>query len=343
MVKTFFLPLAAALCLTFSIFDCYHRKGKRLTFNFFFFSFLYLSGWIFKNIGNTPLPLKTARSLSHSFFPVGLAEPIKSVCIFVILLTGVSVFMCIYYVGWRFSEDILQRASIFKGRIFASVLMTGLVAVSFLYILESLAINMGWWRWDITALESGDFLVCCPLHPLREGFYNVVYFISAYLLIECSEYRKRTWKMIFFILPFIHIWTIRFFGDGLPRFIERSITLTTLVVLAYISSVRLEYADNPLRKNSKIETRPRIFLWYMLITVAVIWFIVQFVIIKNSPVAISLLPAFFFLLLSSKSIPIYLVIIFSCLFLVILGYRYIFILVPLVASLSFIISAYSEK
>jgi len=264
----------------------------------------------------------------------------KFLYLFLVFIIASLALACIYYLGWHIAENILLRTGIFKDRLFALVFIAGLITASIIYPLEALGINSGWWSWKISEASVGRFLPGCPLHPVREGFYLAVYFLAAYFLIECSKYRKSSWKMIFFILPFIHVWTLRLFGTGFPRFLERSILSAILIILAYLSPLRIEY-DKPRRQDANIILDKALTVFLILAFLIICFAYVM--VIRNPSLTISLLPISFFLLLSIRKIPAYLVAIIALVFFILTGMRHVFLLIPVFAVASFMTINYGRN
>ncbi len=234
--------------LIFSINDCYLKRGPRLTFNFFFFSFLYILIWIWRYISPILFSLTPKDNLAHInvLASLGGHQNIFAFTIFIFLIT-IFGWMSLSYIGWFISESIQHHFAIFKKGLFLAVLLSSLVVVVILCPIVKIISIVDWQKWNVPIFPNDIFLVGHPIHPFREGFYFYMYFLAAYFLIECSKWRHRNWKMVFFILPFVHLWTIRLFGSESAIFFERFTVLTAVFILAILN--RLELIDSKSWKN----------------------------------------------------------------------------------------------
>lgn len=225
--------------LALSVRHCLLKRGQGVTFNFFFFLSLYVLRWVLKNLDDTPVFLKTARHFI--FLENGAAQP-PLLLVFAAHAGMFLLFVFLCYMGWCIAERVLAHLQPFGGRLFATVLVGALASAILLYPVEAMGNGAGLWEWRVPKAPYDVLLIRCPLHPLRECFFLSAYFLSAFFLICCSRFRDKGWKVVFFALPFIHLWTIRFFGEGTPRTIERGIALAVLAGFAFFSRLELKQA-----------------------------------------------------------------------------------------------------
>ena len=178
------------------------------------------------------------------------------------------------------------------------------------YAVEITAANIGWLGIP-QAINAGS---CLGLPDItRRLFYFSVYFFAAYFLISVSEYKKKEWKTIFFVLPFLHTWVIQFFGKGYPQIIEESIVLLALFLLAFVSPLRFDYSGVSLPK-AQGRIKPRLIeLLPMLVAITLIFILsfIDLITIQNPRLLISLLPICFLVLLSIPRIPLIFVILLN--------------------------------
>lgn len=283
-----------------SVWHSYQKRGGRLTFTFFFFAFLYILRWVLKNLVSPSPLLKTAKQLNLGGLLENSNSAASAIQMFFLGTIILLEWLLLFYLGWFVAEKIVERFSFLQKRLFPILLLSSLITVSFLYPIEAIGHNLSWWRWQPFIQTSYDvFFVDCPLHSLRSGFYFVLYFLAAYFLIECSKFKYKGYKMAFFILPFMHLWIIRFFGNGLPRLIEYVVIFSILIVLTFLSTLKLEdlKPDNPL----KLKIADKMFLG-LIITILFILFVIIIFMNNKLVLVFTLLPALFFLLLSSKNI-----------------------------------------
>lgn len=240
------LPILIALnililsALVFSIRDCYLKRGPRLTFNFFFFSFFYILFWIWRDVSPILLSLTLAdkpADMNRLLYPVP-PEP-KAIFTFFIAVITLLGWMSLFYLGWFIAEKILQCFDIFKKRLFLTLFLSSLVISVILCPIVKIISIVDWQKWLVPIIPNDIFLIGHPRHPFMEGFYFSFFFLAAYFLIECSQWKDKNWKMIFFLLPFIHLWTIRLFGSETAVFCQRIIIFIIIVILAFLNRSKL--------------------------------------------------------------------------------------------------------
>jgi len=328
-------------CVILSIWHCYLRRGARLTFTFFFFSFLYILRWVLKNIVSPSPLLITAKQLTLNGLSTNFVSAFNPGQMFLWAVITLLEWIFLFYVGWFVAEKIMQRFSFFQMRLFPVLLLSSLVTASALYPIEAIGHNLGWWRWQPFIQVPYDiFFIDCPAHSLKSGFYFILYFLAAYFLIECSKFKYKNWKMVFFILPFVHLWTIRFFGNGLPRVIERTGAFVILVALVFLSTLKLEGAlpDNLF----KFKIIDKVFSLLLIFILSILCFIIIFVI--NKPVLIfTLFPALIFYLFSIKNMGPGLIFVLCALALIVGKTIAIPSLIVVLVFLTFKICDYSER
>ncbi len=287
------------------------------------------------------LLLKTAKQLTLGGLFTNSDPAFNWVYIFLVAVITLLEWIFLFYLGWFVAEKIMQRFSFFQRRLFPTLLLSSLATASFLYPIEAIGHNLGWWRWQSFIQVSYDvFFIDCPPHALKSGFYFILYFLAAYFLIECSKFKHRNWKMIFFILPFVHLWTIRFFGNSLPRVVERMGIFLIVVALTFLSTLELENV-NP-GNLYKFRIIDRIFSLLVISILSILCFTVIF--ITNKPVLIfTLLPALFFYLFSMKNMSLGVIFIF-CILAFLMGKTVATVsLIPVSIFFIFKICDYSER
>ena len=315
MVVLFALTIFLAFYLLLSMRHCHLKRGGRLTFTFFFFGFLYISRWVIKNMGPSPEYLKTARcsifsartsllsTLSSAKDPA--INFIHVLLVHIVIIIG---WLCLFYAGWWLAERIMRHFDILQKRLFPTLLLSSFITASIAYPIEATGSSIGWWWWQLPAKSFDIFFIGCPAQPMRAEFYSVLLFLAAYFLIECSRFRHKSWRMLFFLLPFVHFFTITFFGHGLPRAIERLGIFITILILTFFSKLSLENTgEDDLSTLKSVED----LLSIALISLLSLSCLVHIFIIQKPLLVFSALPAFFFYLLSIKKELFVLVLIFS--------------------------------
>lgn len=234
------LIICISLALLFFLRDAYFRRGPKLTFNFFFFSFFYILFWIWRDIGPTLLSLMLIDKPANINRLLSLTSPQPKVAL-VFLITAVTLlgWMLLFYLGWFMAEKILQYSDVLKKRLFFTIFLSSLIITVILCPIVKIISIVDWQRWFVPVIPNDIFLIGHPKHPFVEGFYFSLFFLAAYFLIGCSEWKGRNWKMIFFLLPFIHLWTVRLFGSGSAVFCQRILIFIAIVILAFFNRSKL--------------------------------------------------------------------------------------------------------
>ena len=312
------LPLfiVALIAVGFLILHSYFLRGFRITFNFFLFAFLcaFRKECFTLNISSRSTYDYLNSNLSN-FWPV---------------LTATAGWLFAFYIGWSMAETILKKRKIvlFEGKIFATLLLAGLVIGSISYCLETTGIAIGWWQWKSIDLRLANFLTKSPLTAFEAWFFFSIYFLSAYFLIECSKYRRVNWKCIFFLLPFISLWYFQFIHPKLSQ----KMAIILLPSLAILSPLKFEYGKAEWPESVKLSLTIRrlltnIPLFMMLFMLGFVT-IVDLTVIKQPALLVSVLPAVFFLLLSIKKIPFSFILILSAALFVVIGKKFVPSLIP---------------
>ena len=322
----FFITILAAVgVLTF---HSYFFRGARITFNFFFFLFLYAYRWVRKIDEFAPWrpPSKEIRILEIT--PLATGEPSSASLSFYLLLIITLGWIFTLYISWALAERILNRIEIFKGRIFTTILLSGLILGGICYSIETAAIGSDSLRLKFHDPMFASFLIGAPFSSIRAHFYFVIYFLAAYFLIECSKYRRVNWKCIFFLLPFISLWYFQFIHPKLSQ----KMAIILLPSLAILSPLKFEYGKAEWPESVKLSLTIRrlltnIPLFMMLFMLGFVT-IVDLTVIKQPALLVSVLPAVFFLLLSIKKIPFSFILILSAALFVVIGKKFVPSLIP---------------
>ncbi|PIQ90364.1 MAG: hypothetical protein COV71_04855 [Candidatus Omnitrophica bacterium CG11_big_fil_rev_8_21_14_0_20_41_12] len=267
------------------ILHSYFKRGLALTLNFFLFAFM----------------LTFTKGGEHTFQFMNLvkAEP-QNISHAVI---STLIWVLSFYLSWCIAEKVIERVAYFKNRIFPVLLFAGLFVAYFAYAMEVTAINMAGGNALISS--NNDFLLI-PVYIIKKQFYFSLYFLAAYFLIACSEYKNRNWKIIFFILPFINTWIPQFFGLGMAQSIKEMLTLIILIVFAFMSPLRFDYSGIKQFSRKTFSNTEWVNLFpvvIMVVLLSILFFIDVFKIYDTS-LLVSLLPLGFFVLLAIKRVPL---------------------------------------
>ncbi len=301
------LSIITASLIILAYIHSYLRYGFRLTFNFFLFSFLYVSKWVIKNSANIPAMFKTAQQIKILELSMcGKSIFYKSIANYLYTISTILGWIFLLYVSWYLAGRIMQRLSSIKDRLFPTLLLSGLIVSCIVYIVEAMAGVLGWWNWTVFCSQIDKFLIGCPFHPIRKGFYFSIYFLAAYFLIECTKFRRANWKAMFFIIPFIHIFCISIFGPSeLVRLIEHIVSLVVLVILVLFSPLDFDFSfDNT--KSRKFQMIDNTML-LMILVILLILAVVNITVFKQAFLNLAILPFVFFLFFSIKFIPVYII------------------------------------
>ncbi|MDO8602526.1 MAG: hypothetical protein Q7O04_01600 [Candidatus Omnitrophota bacterium] len=218
------------------------------------------------------------------------------------------------------AEKIIGRIISFQKKIFPTLFVCSAVIISISYSIETTAINIGWWKWNIDHQTFKDlFIGGYSLRALEAWLFFTMVFLAAFFLIECSKYRDADWKSIFIVLPFIYSWAILRIGPREPS-VFREITavivylIAPLIFSSFLSPLSFKYGKieqgifEKQKKSSLIlKEFPSLIVLFMLLVVACI----DLFILKSYILLISAIPVIFVMLLSIKKIPFYIVFILS--------------------------------
>ena len=292
------LMITSAIAILLLITHSYFLRGPRVTFNFFFFSFL----WAFMKEVHAPR--------SPIIFPVPYEFLDLRVSVGVSQFTASIGWVFAFYLSWCLAELILKRIDYYKDRLFAILLLSVIIIGSISYCMETPAIAVGWWKWKAVDLFLADYLILCPFLAIFAWMSFGMHFLVAFFLIELSRYRDASWKCIFFLLPAVHIWIMRFFGGKKPVEMEGTIVLSILIILAFLSRLRIEYGSvEESAEKAVLPNRRGLVPFVYWIPVAMALFMVlvalilELAVAKNPVLVISLLPILLFVVLSIKKIP----------------------------------------
>jgi hypothetical protein len=268
------------------ILHSYFKRGLALTLNFFLFAFM----------------LTFTKGGEHSFKFMILAKAGPQTIFPAVIST--LIWILSFYLSWCIAEKVVERMPYFKNRVFPVLFFAGIFVATFAYAIEAAAINIG--GWNAPVVNGNEFLLI-PFYVVKRQFYFSVYFLAAYFLIACSEYKNKDWKIVFFILPFINTWIPQFFGLGLAQFIKEILTLIILLLLAFRSPLRFYPAGTKQSSGGvflKTELVDLLPVAVMVILTFILFFI-DTVKLHDMRLLVSLLPMGFFILLAIKRIPLF--------------------------------------
>lgn len=280
----------------------YRRRGLRLTLTFFLFAVI--AG--IEKEGNSffgrdfPAPQQT----SPFFFPAaGGSMPTH---VLLVILGWAFVF----YVSWALAERILERVPGYSGRIFTTVLIAGMVAAAVSYALETTALELGLWQWVFSDTRLARLFVGkTHLFALAAWFYFTAHFLAAYFLVECSRFRRVSWKALFLLVYLVRTYTIIFSSSTFPRECEEYIFLACLMLLALFSPLSFDFP--PKNKEGKVSGQPEKLTFLpeaVIIGMALIVLLFDAAVLKRGALLYSLAPLIFFIFLAHKRVPLYLLV-----------------------------------
>ncbi len=312
------LPLLTAgiIAVGLLMLHSYILRGPRITFNFFFFTFLCA-------FRKERILLTFAPRCPYEYLNSGIS-------IFWSVLSATIGWLFAFYIAWTLAEEILKKRFIFlEKRIFITLLLTGLIIGSISYCLESTGIALNWWRWKFTDYRLTNFLSVCPLMAIEAWFFFSIYFLAAYFLIECSRYRRANWKCVFFLLPLISLWFFQF----IPPKLSQGMAISTLLPLALFNSLQFEYGQIKWEESKRFPLNIRYLLnnipLFMMLFMVVFVMIMDLAVARQPILLISVLPILFFFLLSVKKIPFYSIIILATVLFILIGKKFVPSLVPI--------------
>lgn len=319
------LLVVVLISVTLLIAHSYFKRGFRLTFNFFLFALIAaLRKEIGTFFGSKSLMLKG----SPFFFPEA------NIPFLISFLTVIFGWMFTFYIAWSLAEKITKRLDYFNNKIFPTLLFAGIIAASISYAVETVGVNMGWWRWKFYDGRFSEFLAGnAHFFAIEAWFYFTIHFLAVYFLIECSKFKKFDWKCIFLLIYFIRTWSIVFSGGSdLPRIVEERIMFCLLVALSFLLPLKFEV---PVLKSPKkisvfslklINSIPFLVLFNL---VGVLLFL-SIVKIGNAHLIISFSPLVILVLLAIERVK-FMIIIFFCLFLLLCsGYLAVPAILPII-------------
>jgi hypothetical protein len=330
------LKIVLLICF-FSIFifivHSYFSRGFRLTFNFFFFAFLVaiikegpmmINGILVKN-----------PTMPYEFLT-------KNTSVMIETMLAIVGWVFTIYLGWYIANRIAQRLGVWENRIFPVVFISGLVTASVGYAVEATAIGIGWWQWTIEDIRLAGFLAGgVPLIVFETWtHFPTQYLLMPYSIIECSRFKRASWKGIFFLIPFVHSVSTQFRPELIRTSIEH-IALIILFILAVISPLRFEYSGvrrPSLRWNLNLKLLESLPMLIIMMLVLILVFL-DLIKIHNAQLLISLLPVIFFILLAIKRIPLLWIVFFALLCPLILNRQALVAVVPVTVILGFKILA----
>jgi hypothetical protein len=299
-MNTTSLLAVVLISLVLLITHAYYRRGFRLTFNFFLFGVIAaLRKEIGTFFGSESIMLKG----SPFFFPRA------DVPFFISFLTVIFGWIFTFYIAWTIAEKITDRLGSFRGKIFPTLLFAGLVAASISYAVETIGVNMGWWRWKFHDGRFSVFLVGdAHFFAMQAWFFFAVHFLAVYFLIECSKFRKSGWKAVFFLIYFLRTWSIVFSGGSdFPRIAEELVILGLLIALSFSLPLKFEFPVVKLRNKPSI-SRSRFIegLFYLVVfnLVSVLIFL-SLIKLKKPVLAVSVLPFLVMIMLAIRKVNLY--------------------------------------
>lgn len=274
---TLCVVIGVFLSLTHSL----RTKGPYLTGNFFLFL-------VFLILANGARP-------QASVFQGAL--PGKEV-MFPLLGAGLAV--SIFYVSWHTAELILMRTRQIRSEIAPLVFLGGAVIFSITYSLG----------FQPSAGTAARILMGYPFCSAWEWCVCFINFLTAFLLINRSTYKHAEWKAVFFLIPLIQVWLMRFMVNPIPAFTEAFLFTALLLVSMTVRPVYAEMvqADQTVRleqaKVSHVTPALYIGIWAMVMTVLVLCS-------QNKAEVVYSIPLLLFLSLTFRAIPLWAVSILS--------------------------------
>jgi len=187
-------PLAALLAL--EAWHCARRNGWR--FSLAFFSAAVVFGVIRANFvafacwaGNAPPPYDIRGAglglgFAHAVEPFGWAFAL--------------------YGSWFLAEGTLRRTARWRGEIFPLVLLTTVFMAGFAYAVEAASAPMGWWHWRVANIAD-PFIYAVPTVGVFDWASVAIDFFLAFLVVECSLYRKSPWRFAVLAVLLVHMVT----------------------------------------------------------------------------------------------------------------------------------------
>jgi len=198
-------------------------KPLGLTINFTLFSFL----WAF----NQESAIRRSSVLSNL--------PLPQLESFIYALFSSLGWVVVFYSGWFIAENIIKKSVAFRDNLFFRIISVSLFGGIILFIFETMAgMFIDWSYWAKYRMPPIFFLAGRPTYIFNSGFYASLYFFLSFFLINCSKYKDRSWKVVFFVIPFLPDFVVQFFGAGQGRFMERLLILLIIIILSIINPLR---------------------------------------------------------------------------------------------------------
>lgn len=95
------------------------------------------------------------------------------------------------YVGYSTAEWLLRRIPGRENSFFHTLTLSGLFAVCLAYAVETTAMAMGWWNWNITT--HSRFFIDVPIAGIAAWFSVPIDFLTPFLLLVRAPRRYRPW------------------------------------------------------------------------------------------------------------------------------------------------------
>jgi len=291
--------IAVTLAVILLAFHTYLTNGKRVTFTFFLFAFI----WAFMKESALP------------FSPMSPYEfLLENISMTLVIFTVIFGWLFTFYISWRIADNILERIVFFKKSLFMTLLLGMWITASISYAVESTGIHTDWWKWKIDCLKFSDFLVPAYSYNAAGGWIDFfIYFMLAYFLIECSKYKTAAWKSIFFLMPVAFVLFLR------DVIMARMLVITAVIVLAFLNPLKLSYEKNKTKTlakySSMIDYLPLAMTVFMILIIGLI----DILVIKQPLLLFSKLPIAFCVLFAIKEIPFVALVILSIILLALGG------------------------
>lgn len=278
----------------------YFVRGGRITLTFFLFAFI---AGMRKETGTFLGP-----SLSNMEHPTPFVHSLRQPLSLSVMNTVLG-WMLVFYLAWCVAEKIVQRSRHTKDGLFPTLFFAGLTVMALSYGIEATAVNVGWWRWVFFDPFLSDFLAGgVHFFALNAWFCFAVHFLAPYFLIECSAFRHKAWKCIFFLIPFLRTTVMLFLGSHKPRELYDGAVFYSLLALLFFCPFRFEFphffAHRPVSRRALafLDNTPFI----VLSVIICVLLLVDIITLQNRSLLISLLPLVFLGLLAMKRIPVWL-------------------------------------
>jgi len=145
------------------------------------------------------------------------------------LLSNGIVFI-MFYVSLTIAKVIANRLTPSLNKLFPLAIFSGCIC-SLLSIFFSS---------QLSGHPLANFFCSYPFKGETVWFYSSTHFLIAFLLINCSKFKKCDWKVIFFLLPLVNIWLYRFPASRIPLAIEEGIFLICLIFFSLFFGLKYE-------------------------------------------------------------------------------------------------------